>query len=62
MEEVFQLKSTELAYEFNITITNDGMLEAPEDFLVSLKHVTHSDNINIDPDMAIVNIVDDDGK
>ena len=62
MDEIFQVKSTQLAYEFNITIVNDGILEAEEDFLVSLVHITQGVNIDIDPDVATVSIVDDDGK
>ena len=62
MDEVFQLKSTQLAYEFNITIVNDDILETIEEFLVSVTHVTEDGSIDIDPNVAIVTVADDDGK
>ena len=62
MDEVFELKSTQLAYEFNITIANDGIVETAEEFIVSLKTNTLGGNIDIFPDVAFVNIADDDSK
>ena len=62
MDEVFELKSTQFAYEFNITIANDGIVETVEEFIVSLKPNTLGSNIDIFPDVAFVNIADDDGK
>ena len=62
MDEVFELKSTRLAYEFTINIANDGIVEEEEEFIVILKHVSQGGNIDIFPDVAIVKIADDDGK
>ena len=62
MDEVFELKSTQFAYEFNITITNDDIVEEAEHFIITLSHVTEGGNIDIDPDETIVNIADNDCK
>ena len=62
MDQVFQLISTQLTYKFNITIINDDIVEGLEDFFVNLTHVIQLETIDITPDMAAVNITDDDGK
>ena len=62
VDQVFQLNSTQLTYNFNITIVDDGVLELMEEFSVSLTHVTQEGKIDIIPDMATVTIVDNDGK
>ena len=62
MDQVFQLISTQLTYNFNVTIVNDDVVEISEDFFISLTRVTQEGRIEIMPRMATVNIVDDDGK
>ena len=62
VDQVFQLISTQLTYNFNITVVNDDILEELEDFFVNLTRVTQVEIIDITPDMATVNIADDDGK
>ena len=60
VNQAFQLSSTKLTYNFNITIVNDDTVEVPEYFFVNLTHVTHECSVKIIPKMATVNIVDDD--
>ncbi len=43
----------------NITILEDDILEGPEDFQTNLS--TSVDRVTLDPEMATVNIEDDDG-
>ena len=62
VDQVFQLSSTQLTYNFNITIVNDDVVEIPEDFFISLTPVTQESRMEIMPDMVTVNIADDDGK
>ena len=62
VDQVFQLISTQLTYNFNITIVNDDVVEISEDFFISLTCVTQGGRIKIMPSMATVNIADDDGK
>ena len=62
LNQVFQLRSTQFVYNFNITITNDDILETTEEFSAHLTPVTQDSNIDTNPDMATVKIADDDGK
>ena len=62
VDQVFQLSSIQLTYNFNITIVDDGVLELAEEFSVSLTRVTQDGNVDITPDTATVTIADNDGK
>ena len=62
MNQVFQLSSTQLTYNFNITIVNDDILEKAEVFFIRLTRVTEEGRIEIMPSMATVTVADDDGK
>ena len=44
----------------NITILDDELLEGPENFSIIL--TTEASRVTLDPDHAVVNITDDDGK
>ena len=62
MDQVFQLRSTQFTYNFNITIVNDDIVEVPEDLFVNLTRVTQEGSMKIIYNMATVNIADDDGR
>ena len=62
VDQVFQLNSTQLTYDLNITIVNDDVVEMPEGFSISLTPVIQEGRIEIIPSIATVNIADDDGK
>ena len=62
VNQVFQLSSAQLTYNFNITIVNDDILEIAEDFFIKLARVTEVGRIEIMPSVATVTLADDDGK
>ena len=41
---------------------NDDTVEPAEDIVISLARVTSEGRVVIDPDVAVVNIADDDGE